>query len=68
MGASSCGTATRLCCTRIRPSQREGNPRRLTGNGLKPWRKDMKYTPHIDGAHPASMEDVLDLYALEFSI
>jgi hypothetical protein len=24
----------------------------------------MKYTPHIDGAHAASMEDVLDLYAL----
>jgi hypothetical protein len=24
--------------------------------------------PHIDGAHAASMEDVLDLYALEFSI
>jgi hypothetical protein len=24
----------------------------------------MKYTPHIDGAHAVSMEDVLDLYAL----
>ena len=23
----------------------------------------MKYTPHIDGAHAASMEDVLDLNA-----
>jgi transposase len=37
--------------------------RRLAGNGLKPWRKDMWCIPKVDGEYVACMEDVLDLYA-----
>src|SRR3981189_980020 len=37
--------------------------RRLTENGLKPWRKDMWCIPRVDGEYVARMEDVLDLYA-----
>lgn len=37
--------------------------RRLTENGLKPWRKDMWCIPQVDREHVARMEDVLDLYA-----
>src|ERR1700685_2970499 len=37
--------------------------RRLAENGLKPWRKDMRCIPRVDGEYVARMEDVLDLYA-----
>ena len=37
--------------------------RRLAENDLKPWRRDMWCTPHVDGEYVARMEDVLDLYA-----
>ena len=37
--------------------------RRLSENGLKPWRKDMWCIPRVDGEYVARMEDVLDLYA-----
>ncbi|MCA1360782.1 hypothetical protein I6F14_10520 [Bradyrhizobium sp. IC3069] len=31
--------------------------RGLAENGLKPWRRDMYCTPHIDGEYVARMED-----------
>lgn len=37
--------------------------RRLTENGLKPWRRDISCIPKVDGEYVARMEDVLDLYA-----
>jgi transposase len=37
--------------------------RRLTENGLKPWRRDMWCIPEVNGEYVARMEDVLDLYA-----
>ncbi len=37
--------------------------RRLAGNGLKPWRRDMWCIPKVDGEYVAGMEDVLDLHA-----
>src|ERR1700733_15806743 len=37
--------------------------RRLAGNGLQPWRRDMWCIPHLAGEYVARMEDVLDLYA-----
>ena len=42
---------------------RETVRRRLAENHLKPWRKDMRCIPQIDGSYVARMEDVLDLYA-----
>ncbi|MGE0006415.1 MAG: IS630 family transposase [Parvibaculaceae bacterium] len=42
---------------------RETVRRRLTENGLKPWRKDMWCIPKVDAEYVARMEDVLDLYA-----
>ena len=42
---------------------RETVRRRLAENHLKPWRKDMRCIPQVDGEYVARMEDVLDLYA-----
>jgi hypothetical protein len=42
---------------------RETVRRRMAGNDLKPWRRDMWCIPHVDAEYVARMEDVLDLHA-----
>jgi DDE superfamily endonuclease len=42
---------------------RETVRRRLAGNDLKPWCKDMWCIPHVDAGYVARMEDVLDPHA-----
>ncbi len=44
---------------------RETVRRRLAEEELKPWQKEMRCIPTVDGAHVARMENVLDLYAEE---
>jgi hypothetical protein len=42
---------------------REDRGTGIAENDLKPWRKDMRCIPQVDGEYVARMEDVLDLYA-----
>ncbi len=56
-----------LCGEMVRLTEHESLARgtvrrRLSENGLKPWRKDMWCIPKLDAAFVAAMEDVLDLY------
>jgi transposase len=44
---------------------REMVRRRLAEDDLKPWRRDVRCIPQVDGTYVAGMEDVLDLYAEE---
>ena len=64
----ACWTLELLCGEMVRLTEHESLSsetvhRRLSENGLKPWRKDMWCIPKLDAAFVAAMEDVLDLYS-----